>query len=59
MFDAISVGSSSSVSCDGGLCDEGAVLGTDQRQVAFSSVSAVLCCLKLPLEATHACHTLL
>jgi len=43
--------------CAGG--NEGAMLGTDQWQVALSCVSTVLSCLELPLEAAHTCHALL
>lgn len=41
-----------------GCCDEGAVLGTDERQVALGLISAVLSSLELSLETTHTGHCL-
>lgn len=39
--------------------DEGAVLSTDEREVALGDVSAILGCLQLALESSHSGHALL
>lgn len=44
---------------DGAGCDEGPVLGTDERQVALRGVSAVFRSFELALESAASRHALL